>query len=150
MMECKIKKFDELTNNELYEILRARVQVFVIEQNCLFQDLDEYDKLAYHFLINDQEHVMAYLRVLPKGITFDEVSIGRVLVSEEYRKRGLAKLILEIAIKFVTDELKEKQIKISAQTYLTKFYESLGFKITSEMYLEDGIEHIDMLFQLKE
>ncbi len=147
MIECKIKKFSELTNNELYEILRVRNQVFIVEQECAFQDIDEYDQEAYHFFINDNEHIIAYLRVLPKGMTFNEVSIGRILVTEHNRKRGLAKLILEIAIKFITDELNEDVIEISAQTYLIKFYESLGFKIISEVYLEDGLEHIDMLYQ---
>ncbi len=147
MIECKIKKFAELTNNELYEILRIRNQVFIVEQECAFQDIDEYDQKAYHFFINDNEHVIAYLRVLPKGMTFNEVSIGRILVSENNRKRGLAKLILEIAIKFIINELNEDVIKISAQTYLIRFYESLGFKTISEVYLEDGLEHIDMLYQ---
>lgn len=146
-MNCKIKKFSELTTKELYEILKVRAEVFVVEQNCVYQDLDSKDEVSYHLFLEDNSEIIAYLRILPKGISYPETSIGRVLTKATYRKNGLSKEIVQKAIEFIIDILEEKEIKISAQAYLQKFYKSFGFEPTSDIYLEDGIEHIEMLYQ---
>lgn len=146
-MNYKIKKFNELTTKELYEILKVRAEVFVVEQNCVYQDLDSKDEVSYHLFLEDNSEIIAYLRILPKGISYLETSIGRVLTKAIYRKKGLSKEIVQKAIDFIIDILEEKEIKISAQAYLQKFYKSFGFKPISGIYLEDGIEHIEMLYQ---
>ena len=144
-MNWKIKRFDELTTTELYEILRVRAEVFVVEQTCVYQDLDEKDKKAYHLFCEKNGEIVAYLRILDKGVSYPEISIGRVLTRETNRRTGLAREMMQKAISFVEEELSEMQIRISAQLYLKQFYESLGFLITSEVYLEDDIEHIEMV-----
>ena len=141
----KIKRFEELTTTELYEILRVRAEVFVVEQTCIYQDLDEKDKKAYHLFCENNGEIVAYLRILDKGVSYPEISIGRVLTRETNRRTGLAREMMQKAISFVEEELSEMQIRISAQLYLKKFYESLGFLMTSEVYLEDDIEHIEMV-----
>lgn len=141
----KIKRFEELTTIELYEILRVRAEVFVVEQTCVYQDLDEKDKKAYHLFCENNGEIVAYLRILDKGVSYPEISIGRVLTRETNRRTGLAREMMQKAISFVEEELSEMQIRISAQLYLKRFYESLGFLITSEVYLEDDIEHIEMV-----
>ncbi|MEW9054136.1 MAG: GNAT family N-acetyltransferase [Neobacillus sp.] len=146
-MNYKIKKFNELTTKELYEILKVRAEVFVVEQNCVYQDLDSKDEVSYHLFLEDNSEIIAYLRILPKGISYPETSIGRVLTKASYRKKGLSKEMVQKAIDFIIDILEEKEIKISAQAYLQKFYRSFGFKPISGIYLEDGIEHIEMLYQ---
>ncbi len=133
--------------NELYEILKIRAEVFVVEQNCVYQDLDSKDKASYHLFLEDSEEIAAYLRILPKGISYPEIAIGRVLTKASYRKKGLAKEIMKKAIDYITDSLEEKKIRISAQLYLLEFYKELGFEPISDIYLEDGIEHIEMLYQ---
>ena len=145
-MEWKIKRFEELTTTELYEILRVRAEVFVVEQTCIYQDLDEKDKRAYHLYCEENGKVKAYLRILDKGISYPEISIGRVLTTENNRRKGLAREMMEKAIDFICKELGEKQIRISGQLYLQAFYESLGFQTVSEMYLEDDIPHVEMLY----
>lgn len=146
-MNWKIKRFEELTTTELYEILRVRAEVFVAEQNCVYQDLDMKDKKAFHLFCEENGEIAAYLRILEKGISYPEISIGRVLTRETYRRKGLSRGLMMKAISFVKEELKEPEIRISAQLYLKAFYESLGFAATSEIYLEDGIEHVEMLYK---
>ena len=145
-MEWKIKRFEELTTTELYEILRVRAEVFVVEQTCIYQDLDEKDKRAYHLYCEESGKVKAYLRILDRGISYPEISIGRVLTTENNRRKGLAREMMEKAIDFIGKELGENQIRISGQLYLQVFYESLGFQTVSEMYLEDDIPHVEMLY----
>jgi ElaA protein len=142
----KIKRFENLTTTELYEILRVRAEVFVVEQTCIYQDLDEKDKKAYHFFVEEDRKVVAYLRVLDKGVSYPEISIGRVLVTEENRRKGLARELMEKAIDFIKKDLGENRIRISGQLYLQAFYESLGFQTVSEVYLEDDIPHVEMLY----
>lgn len=144
-MNWKIKRFEEMTTTELYEILRVRSEVFVVEQTCIYQDLDLKDKKAYHLFCENNGEIAAYLRILDKGVSYPEISIGRVLTRETNRRIGLARVMMQKAISFVEEELSEMQIRISAQLYLKQFYESLGFLITSEVYLEDDIEHIEMV-----
>lgn len=148
-MKNIIKKFNELNLEELYEILKIRSQVFVLEQECLYQDLDNKDKQSYHLYIREEQKVIAYCRILEKGVSYKEISIGRVLVDENYRGKKIAKELLQNAINFVVNDLKEESIRISAQAYLIDFYKSLGFKTVSELYLEDNIPHIEMLYTYK-
>ena len=145
-MEIIIKRFRDLSARELYEILRARSQVFVIEQNCLYQDVDGKDYYAHHLFMLDDDRVVGYLRILDRGISYDEVSIGRVMVDSQYRGNGLAGNLMKSAIDFIEHSMNERKIRISAQSYLTDFYKNLGFKIESEEYLEDLIPHIEMLY----
>lgn len=126
--------------------MRARNEVFVVEQDCVYQDCDGKDIEAYHLFLMEKERIVAYLRILPKKVSYDEISIGRVLVLKEYRNKGLARKILLEGINFIENELFSKDIRISAQAYLEKFYISLGFSKCSEIYLEDNIPHIEMIY----
>ena len=147
MMNWHVKEFNQLTTKELYEILKVRAEVFVVEQQCIFQDLDSKDEVSYHLFIEDNSEIVAYLRILPPNISYSEAAIGRVLTKAEHRKKGISKKLVQNAINFVTDSLGEQTIRISAQAYLLKFYNDLGFESVSEVYLEDGIEHIEMLYK---
>ncbi len=148
-MNWHIKTFEELTNDELYGILKARVDVFVVEQKCPYEEIDNIDQKAIHYFAESNGNIAALVRILPKNTTYEEVAIGRVLVVEEFRGTGLGRTLMERAISFVQEEWNEKEIKIQAQTYLQAFYESLGFKQVSDVYEEDRIPHIDMLLQTK-
>lgn len=145
-MEWNLKKFNELSTYELYSILKARTDVFVVEQECPYHECDGKDDKCFHLYAVEGENTVAYLRILPPGVSFAEASIGRVLVRKEYRGMGLAREMMTKAIEFIENELKENRIKISAQQYLVGFYSSLNFKIASEGYLDDGIPHIDMIY----
>jgi len=142
------KTFSELTTDELYEILRVRNEVFVVEQECMYLDLDNKDQNAVHLFTTENNVITAYLRILEKGQTFDEISIGRVLVTKEGRGKGHAKTLMIKAIDHVFNTLGETSIRISAQEYLLEFYASLGFKKVSDSYLEDDIPHIEMLLTM--
>lgn len=131
-MELVVKKFEELTTEELYELLKIRVEVFVVEQKCPYQEIDEKDKNAYHIYLKEAGQIKAYLRVLYPGILFEEASIGRVLTTE--RGKGYANIILREGINIVREKLKVNKIKIEAQTYAKKMYEKFGFKQTSERF----------------
>jgi len=147
-MHITVKKFPELTVEELYEILRLRSEVFVVEQDSVYQDLDDKDQKATHFFVKDEEEVVAVLRVLEKGEYFsDAVTIGRVVVKEVFRKEGLAGRLLKEAISFVWEELRETDIKIAAQSRLIPFYKKYGFTPVSEEYILDTILHTDMILQ---
>jgi ElaA protein len=146
ILNWKLKKFEELECKEIYEILKIRNEVFIVEQQCAYQDCDGKDKYAYHLYLEDNGEIISYLRILEKGISYDEVSIGRVLVSKNFRGKGTSRDMMLKAINFIEQDLKETKIKISAQAYLINFYGSLGFKETSREYLEDNIPHIDMLY----
>ncbi len=149
-MEFFIKKFDELTTTELYEIGKVRQEVFVVEQNCPYLDFDEKDLKSLHIYLKDRDSdkIVCYARVLAPGLSYDTASIGRVMVLSDYRKHGYArKLVLE-CINSVKNILKENEITIGAQFYLKDFYSSIGFKVISDVYDEDGIPHIDMYIKL--
>ncbi|NLY46943.1 MAG: GNAT family N-acetyltransferase [Tissierella sp.] len=146
-MNYKLKKFSELTTDELYEILKIRAEIFIVEQKCLYQDIDSRDKLAYHLFFEDHNEIVSYLRILEKGVSYHEVAIGRVVTRESHRKKGHSKELIQKAITFITDTLEETEIRLSAQLYAKKLYQSCGFRQASDIYLEDGIEHIEMLFQ---
>lgn len=142
-----VKRFDEMDNTELYAILKLRQEVFILEQECLYPDMDDLDQQSYHVLGMRQGEIVAYARVLPAGVIFEECAIGRVITMAPERGKGTGRKLMEIAIGYARADMAEGPIKISAQTYLTKFYESLGFKVISKDYLEDGIPHIDMLLE---
>lgn len=148
-MNLEIKKFNELKVEELYEILRVRSEVFVVEQNCVYNDQDGKDIESIHIMIVEDTKIMAYLRVIKPGVSYDDASIGRVLVTSEARKKGLARKIVCAGINYITNNWNENKITIGAQNYLRDFYESLGFEAVSEVYLEDGIPHLDMTYNKK-
>lgn len=145
-MKVIMKKFEEFNVYDLYEVLRMRSEVFVVEQNCAYQDIDGADIDSYHLIGIENNKICAYLRIPFKGVTYDKTSIGRVIVPEDSRGKGYAKQIILKAIDLITSQMGESEIEISAQLYLKEFYESLGFEVSSEPYLEDGIEHIHMNF----
>lgn len=146
-MKFVIKKFNELTVEELYKILRVRNEVFVVEQTCIYQDCDNKDYNSYHLYLEEDNEIVGYLRIVNKGISYDEISIGRVLVKESHRNRGISRKIMLEAIKFIEEELNSTEIRLSGQVYIKGFYESLGFKQVSEEYLEDDIPHVEMLYR---
>ena len=150
-MKWKFKKFDELTTNELYEILKLRAEVFVVEQDCPYQDLDDKDKCAYHLFIEDEDGstVIAVLRILPENIAYEDMAIGRLIVKKSHRGQGLSKVMMQKAINFIIDDLGKKRIKLSGQAYLREFYEYLSFKRVSDIYLEDRIDHYEFLYEAK-
>lgn len=148
-MKFTIKTFESLTPVELYAVLQLRAEVFVVEQNCVYQDLDNKDQEAFHVLGRDEnDDIQAYTRIIPPGISFvNFVSIGRVVNSKILRGKGTGKKLMEFSIKSCKLLFPGIPIKISAQTYLLKFYNDLGFKEVGEGYFEDGIPHIGMIFQ---
>ncbi|MEO9891903.1 GNAT family N-acetyltransferase [Aurantibacter sp.] len=144
-MEILVKTFEELTKQELYEILQLRSEVFVVEQDCVYQDLDGKDQKALHVFAKKNGRFAAYSRIFKPGDYFTEASIGRVLVKKCDRKYGYGQKIMKASIKAIQNNFNQKDIHISAQLYLKKFYESLGFNQVGEEYLEDGIPHIAMI-----
>lgn len=146
-MNWFVKRFGELTPEEVYEILRLRCDVFIVEQKCAYPDIDGRDPFAYHlFCRNEDGSIGAYLRILDPGQTFRETSVGRVLVRKDLRGGGLAKTLLKKAMDFTETVLCRRQIRIEAQSYLTEFYQSFGFAPCSDVFLEDGIPHIEMFY----
>ncbi|WP_233452864.1 GNAT family N-acetyltransferase [Caproicibacter fermentans] len=146
-MEWTIKRFEELTLQELYDILRLRCEVFVVEQSCPYPDVDGRDSQSFQlFGCDAQGKICACLRILDRGQTFPEHSIGRVLVRRDCRGSGLAREMLNRAVRFVK-ETGGGNIRIEAQAHLREFYRQAGFTPCSPVYLEDGIEHIEMLYQ---
>jgi len=144
--EVVVKTFDELSAAEVYNILRLRSEVFVVEQECPYPDADGNDFDAVHLYISVEDEIAAYCRVLKPGVVFPSVAIGRVVTRKKYRGFGHARRLMGCAFAYVKNEMNEKKIMISAQAYLKRFYGSLGFDVVSEDYLEDGIPHCDMLY----
>ncbi len=144
-MEIKTKRFNELTTEELYEILRCRSEVFVVEQSCVYQDLDEEDLYSTHLFIEEGGRIKTYLRVIDPGVKYTAASIGRVLTMKPFRGQGLTHLLMIEAIQ-VAKSLSDT-IEIEAQAYLRNFYKSLGFKESSDEFILDGIPHISMIFE---
>lgn len=147
-MKCKLKEFTELTTAELYEILKLRAEVFVVEQNCPYQDLDDKDQSSYHLFLEDNGQIIAVLRILPENIAYKEMAIGRLIVKKSYRGKGISRKMMVRAMEFITEDLGKEKIRLSGQAYLSDFYQSLGFEKVSEMYLEDGIEHFEFLYEI--
>jgi ElaA protein len=140
-----LKKFNELSVHQLYFILQLRNEVFAIEQNCVYPDLDNKDQPSYHLMGWQNDKLIAYTRIIPPGIVYPEPSIGRVVTSPVARGSGIGKELLQQSISKVYELFGKTPIKIGAQLYLLKFYAGLGFHKTSDIYLEDGIEHIEMV-----
>jgi ElaA protein len=143
-LKWKIKRFEALSVVELYNLLQLRSEVFVVEQNCVYQDVDGKDSKALHLIGEEDGKTIAYARLFKPKDYFEEASIGRVVVKETYREKKLGHILMKEAIQAIKSEFHETKITISAQLYLKKFYESHGFIQTSETYLEDDIPHIQM------
>lgn len=143
-LQFEIKRFKELSTQDLYEVMFLRSEVFIVEQNCVYQDIDRKDQKAIHVLGYYNNELAAYCRLFDAGDYFDQSSIGRVVVSPKYRDKKLGHELIRKAINIIEEELLQTKITISAQQYLQKFYETHGFEQTSEMYLEDDIPHIEM------
>jgi len=141
-METSVKTFEELTTEELYEILKLRVDVFVVEQECPYEELDGKDMDAYHVIMRDDQGIQAYTRVLQPGVSFKEAAIGRVIARK--RRCGLGTAVMEESIRVVRDRMDSPGIRIEAQVYARKFYEQFGFEQSSEEFLDVGIPHIEM------
>ena len=139
------RHFDQLTPAELYGILRLRSEVFVVEQRCIFQDADNNDQAAWHLMGMSNDFLVACSRLLPAGITYKEASIGRIITSPSARGLGFGKELMQRSMELLFQIVGPVPIRIGAQLYLKQFYESFGFVQASDMYLEDGIEHIEML-----
>ncbi len=145
-MKLMVKHFSELSAEELFEIYKLRISVFVVEQNCPYQEADDADKAAYHVWLQDESGIEAYARVLPPGVTFDSAAIGRVIAVK--RRCGLGSKIVAAAVNVAKEKFGADKITIEAQTYARHLYEKAGFLQTSEEFLEDGIPHIQMQLTL--
>ncbi|MEO1030816.1 MAG: GNAT family N-acetyltransferase [Bacteroidota bacterium] len=145
MLEITVKDFRQLTKRELYDLLQLRSEVFVVEQDCVYQDIDGKDQKALHVLGYKTDKLVAYTRVFKPGDYFDETSIGRVVVRESERQHKYGYDIMNASIKAIKQYYNTDTIRISAQTYLKKFYGNIGFKAKGEEYLEDGIPHVNMI-----
>ena len=146
-MKITTYTYQQLSKEKLYQIIRLRLEVFVLEQNCIYQDLDNKDQKAIHLVGEEEGKVIAYTRLFKKGDYFENASIGRVIVKKESRKKDYGKIIMQKSIEELKNEYNEENIEISAQKYLTKFYDDLGFKKIGEEYLEDNIPHIKMVLK---
>ena len=140
-----LKKFDDLSALELYAIIQLRNEVFVIEQDCIYQDADNKDQDSLHLCGWIDTELVAYTRLIPPGLSYEECSIGRVVTASAHRKTGAGRELMQVSIEKAFSIFNTNTIKIGAQVYLKKFYESLGFEQCSDDYLEDGIPHITML-----
>jgi len=145
MITIRTKTFEELTKQELYSLLQLRSEIFVVEQDCVYQDVDGKDQKALHILGYADNKLVAYTRVFKPGYYFEEASIGRVLVAKKERTNQYGYYIMKASIKAIETHYNERRIKISAQVYLKSFYNNLGFFEIGEEYLEDGIPHMAMV-----
>ena len=145
MTSWQCKKFDDLSPRELYAIMRLRNEVFVVEQDCVYQDLDNKDQQSWHLMGWEGSELVAYTRLIPPGISYTEASIGRVVTSPSVRRTGLGKELMEVSLGEIKKLFGEGALKLGAQLYLKNFYTGFGFHPSSDVYLEDGIEHIEMI-----
>ncbi|TWT02233.1 GNAT family N-acetyltransferase [Planomicrobium sp. CPCC 101079] len=148
-MNWKTYHFNELSVGKLYEILKLRVNVFVVEQECPYPELDDLDQESVHLEYAEGGKTLAYARLVPAGVKYDIPSIGRVIVHPEARGRGLAKQLMNHCMEYILSEWQAKEIQLQGQVYLQEFYESFGFQPVSEAYDEDGIPHVDMKYTAK-
>lgn len=149
MIQWEIKSFEQLSSKELYKIIQLRINIFMLEQNCLYPECDDKDYHANHIFAVLNNEVIAYARLLPPGISYPEASIGRVIVSASQRGNNLGYLLMRKSIDKLNLDFPDSALRISAQAHLQPFYENMGFTKQSEMYLEDNIPHIEMLFTNK-
>ncbi|NVK50823.1 MAG: GNAT family N-acetyltransferase [Cyclobacteriaceae bacterium] len=145
----KVKAFKELTLDELYDLLRLRSEVFVVEQNCVFLDQDNKDQKCHHLLLYQEEELVGYCRIVPAGLSYKEVAIGRVVSAPSVRGKGFGRKVMELGIQACQELYGPCAIRLGAQTYALGFYESLGFQAEGEVYDEDGIEHIEMVRRIE-
>ncbi len=138
--------FKDLRAEKLYEILRLRAEIFIVEQNCAYLDPDGDDQIAWHVLGTGEEKLLAYTRLLPPGVKYDSCSIGRVVTHESIRRGGYGRELMEKSMSYCQELWPNQDVTISAQEYLKRFYHSLGFETESESYLEDGIPHVRMRY----
>jgi len=148
-MEWIVKEFNQLTSNELYSLLKARVDVFVVEQQCAYPELDGIDEACLHLFHMEDGEVMAYARLVPAGEKYEQASIGRVLVHPTKRKMGLGRVLVQESIDHIVAHYDPKEIRLQAQSHLTGFYASFGFEAISDEYDDDGIPHVDMLLTVR-
>ena len=139
-----LQQFSELTNSDLYELLKLRSAIFVVEQNCVFPDMDDKDYSSYHLCGWNNEKLVAYTRLLPPGLAYENCSIGRVVTAASVRRQGIGKILMKKSIEACQQLFSSQDIEIGAQLYLEQFYSSFQFKREGEVYLEDGIDHIHM------
>lgn len=146
-LDWKLCSYNQLSIDQLYEILRLRAEVFVVEQDCPYQDIDGKDQESWHMMAYEGDSLAAYVRLLPPGLHYEEAAIGRVVTAMSHRGKGLGRVLMERAIASIP-ELFEKQqaIRIEAQSHLKTFYGSLGFIVKSDEFMLDGIPHIEMLY----
>ena len=148
-MNFEIKSFNELTVDDMYEIAKARFEVFVCEQKITCeQDFDDKDKKCHHVFLKDNDRIVAYSRIVPKGLGYDYISIGRVLVLESHRRKGIAQEMIRACLEFIKNKLDENTVVLSAQLYVKDLYQSVGFKAISDVYDEAEIPHIKMKIEL--
>ncbi|NOQ72051.1 MAG: GNAT family N-acetyltransferase [Crocinitomix sp.] len=145
-MTTEIKHFSELTQDEFHDTIALRISVFVVEQDCPYQELDGLDKDAYHVLIKEEGKVIGTTRILKPGVAYAETAIGRVVSATDKRHLKLGHTLMEASMRFVKDEMKEQAVRLSAQSHLKGYYARYGFVPTGKDYLEDGIPHSEMLF----
>lgn len=144
----EVKAFKDLLVEEYFDILYLRTAIFVVEQDCPYQEVDEKDKQAFHLYGRSEVgEVIAVTRILPKGVSYEEISIGRVALKKEFRGKGIADVLLEKSVEFIRQEWGPNAIRISAQTYLLNYYQKHGFKTVGTEYLEDNIPHVEMLME---
>ena len=145
MNKWEIKEFDELSLNQLYEIARSRYKVFIEEQKIICEEeLDGLDNKCIHVFLQDEERVVAYCRIVPKGINYENISIGRVLVLNEFRRKGIAQEMLNETVEYIKANFHDNRIILSSQLYAKELYESVGFIVESDIYDEAGIPHVKM------
>ena len=147
-MKITVFKYQDLGQERLYEILKLRLEVFVVEQKCAYQDLDNKDEKALHLVGEENNKIIAYTRIFRKGDFFKNSSIGRVLVKKEYRNKDYGRIIMRRSIEKLKEDPTEEKIELSAQKYLLKFYSELGFEKKGEEYLEDNIPHVKMILKI--
>jgi len=147
-LSWQFKHFTELTTMELHDLIQLRLQTFVVEQNCVYQDLDGKDKKSYHLICRDGfGDIIGTARIIPAGISYPEVSIGRFVIAEDKRGNQYGIGMMNRCMEFIKAEFGNVAVRISAQQYLEKFYNRFGFQSTDKKYLEDGIPHLEMLYQ---
>tara|TARA_Y100000589_G_scaffold196230_1_gene185474 strand:- start:1273 stop:1713 length:441 start_codon:yes stop_codon:yes gene_type:complete len=146
MFQSTIKPYNDLSKDQFFDILKLRIEIFVVEQCCYYQELDYEDKEAFHVSIYNDGIIVAVGRIIP-NLHNKEVKIGRIAVKMEYRKKGLAYKMMKDIMNFLSNDYKNFSVLLSAQTYLIEFYRSFGFKEVGDNYLEDGIEHINMVLK---
>ncbi len=136
--------FSELNTQKLYDVLQLRSEVFVVEQDCVYQDIDGYDQIAIHILAYDKKNLVAYARILPPKTYFEELSIGRIIIKESHRGQALGHKLMAFCLDFISKQFQSQTVKLSAQKHLKSFYEHHGFQQQGDAYLEDGIPHVAM------